>query len=236
MNPMVVIGIPLYGDGKEQFWNCLEKMRWYSAKHGVDTVRQTMKCCYIHHNRNLIVVATQKHWQGASHILWLDTDIYFEPDLLLRLLVHKKPIVCTNYYRKAPPCLPVATSRDREGVLRPVYQDPDKSGLEGVDGSGLGACLTRVKIFEKIKFPWFENSYREPPPGVADKDLVCGKILIGEDVYFFRKAKWAGLKVYCDFSAKIGHIGDYIYDWRDHERNQGHHACQGSKVCGQRDQ
>jgi len=44
-------------------------------------------------------------------------------------------------------------------------------------------------------------------------------MLLGEDVYFFRKAKKAGFNVYCDFSIKIGHIGDYIYDWRDHERN-----------------
>jgi len=220
---LVAIGVPLYGDGKRDFWSSLQNLQIFSASKGIATHRISKGGCYIHDNRNRIVeqVLKDPDLKDASHILWLDTDMYFQPDLLVRLLRHNKSIVVTNAYRKGPPYAPVVTEM-QDGFVTYVHQNPEENGeFREVDASGLAACLISRKVFEKVPFPWFHTTYVDPSPKINPEvaKTTMGKLHLGEDTFFYRKAKKHGYKVYCDFSIKVGHIGDYIFDWRDYERN-----------------
>ena len=239
MSKLVVIAVPLYGDGKEQFWSCLEKMRYHAARNGIDTLRRTKKGCYIDHNRNLLVWDARRMEARPSHILWIDADITFPPDLLIRLLKHDKDIVLANYYRKYGTHLPIVSVFNENNALQMVHVPPQPGNPQRVDSGGTGVCLTKLSVYDAVPFPWFKTDYALPPEHVKDDtkaDLIEGHVLVGDDTYFFLKAGVYGYRVYCDFSIEIGHIGDKVYTWRDYERNQGHDTRPDSKACGHGDQ
>jgi hypothetical protein len=238
VSQLVIIAVPLYGNGNEQFWSCLEKMRYHTARKGIDTLRKTKKGCYIDHNRNLLVRDVRGiELNRPSHILWLDADMTFAPDLLMRLLSADKDIVVANYYRKQAPHTPVVSAFKGEGELYTLHVRPERGELRPLDSAGTGVCLTRLAVFETVPFPWFKTEYVLPPENLkGEKDLIEGHVLIGDDTYFFLKAGAFGYTVYCDFSIEIGHVGDKVYDWRDYERNQGDNTRPDPEACGHGDQ
>ena len=68
-------------------------------------------------------------------------------------------------------------------------------------------------------FPWFQQEYVDPVGEDMDSStLVEGKMFVSEDSRFFIIATSLGFKLYCDFSIEIGHIGKYVFTWKDHER------------------
>lgn len=135
----------------------------------------------LHWNREELVKAAQK--AKCTHLLFLDSDMYFEKDAIERLLERKKEVVGTNYnMRKLP----------REGTARLI---PGQEGdLQEANGVATGFMLIDMTVFDKITKPWFFWSEKE-----------------GEDHWFCRKAKEADYKIWCDLSVKIGHIGEAIY-------------------------
>jgi hypothetical protein len=129
----------------------------------------------------------------ATHIFWLDSDMRFPKDALMYMLKHDVDIVGTNYCKRMPPYQPVATA---EGMQFHTFED--STGLVPVDHLGMGCMLTKVSVFKDMKLPIF-------PIGWSDEK----EQYIGEDVAFQRKARLAGLTVYCDqdLSKVISHIG-----------------------------
>ena len=63
---------------------------------------------------------------------------------------------------------------------------------------GGGLVLVKTDVFGRLSQPWWYH------------DQYQGQ-LMGEDVYFCRNAHRNGIKVWCDGSLKILHIGDYAY-------------------------
>lgn len=133
---------------------------------------------------------------GATHILWLDCDMMFPPDTLKRLLKHNKDIVGVNYPRRAFPPIPTAHDGDI------VWTKKGSSGLQEVNHVGLGCCLIKAGVFKALERPWFGT------PWLRDRDNF-----MGEDVYFFHKARQEGFTLWVDhdLSQEIIHSGTYHY-------------------------
>lgn len=138
----------------------------------------------------------------ATHILWLDSDMKVPEDCIARLLNHNKLIVGANYPTKELESRPVAYRDDDEHV-GPVWTKPESTGLESVSHLGFGLLLTDCRIYDALELPYF--AFESVPP-----DHV---MTTGEDVYFCRKLKAAGLDIWLDhdLSQKIAHIGDWEY-------------------------
>jgi len=136
--------------------------------------------------------------EDCTHVLFIDSDMTFPQDMVGRLLAHDKDIVATNCARRRMPTGP--TARCLEGQL--VYSMPESTGLEEVESIGMGVMLISRKVFESLSEPWFETPWRTDKRGY-----------IGEDVFFCRKARAAGFKIYIDHdvSKEIGHIGTFEF-------------------------
>jgi GT2 family glycosyltransferase len=137
---------------------------------------------------------------GASHILFLDTDMRFPKNTIDRLLAHDKPIVAANYATRRLPIKTVAfkTSTDWDCV----YTTEDKTGLEPVAAVGMGVMLIKREVFEKIELPWFIIGYN---PKTFE--------FSGEDIFFCRQAKKAGYDILIDhdLSKEVKHIGSFEF-------------------------
>lgn len=107
---------------------------------------------------------------GATHLLWLDTDMRFPGDTLARLLQHEAPVIAANYVKRKPPHTPVTVGLDG----KPVYTTKETHGLETVSHTGMGVTLVRAEVFKQIERPWFAFPW-------LPKASRCA----GEDTFFY---------------------------------------------------
>lgn len=175
-----------------------------AARPDIDIRLTNVQGTIIHASRQSLV---QMAIRGeCTHILWLDSDMRFPRHTLSRLLHHGLPIVAANYATRRSPTLPVSFKDDRHTIESRVYTAPGELGLEEIVATGLGCCLIDIDVFKAMSEPWFSFAWNEQQQ------------VIGEDVWFFRKAREElGLKVYLDhgLSQSIGHVGTKIYTMAD---------------------
>lgn len=149
------------------------------------------------------MVHTALENEDVTHFLWLDSDMSFPPDLFHRLLSHDLPLVACNYVKRGIPATP--NSKDVDGKV--IATNRDSRGLEEADSAGFGALLVKREVFENTERPWFDTVWFTTPEGKLE--------MMGEDVFFFRKARrTAGYPLFIDhsLSQKIGHVGSYTYE------------------------
>ena len=138
---------------------------------------------------------------GWTHILWLDTDMRFPPDTLLRLLDRHKRIVSANYVERRPPYSPIAFADLQTPDVR-VFTEPGDTGLVEVQAVGFGVILMEMDVFRTVAEPWFAVAW-DPK----------AKEFAGEDVYFCAKARDAGERIWVDhdLSQEIAHVGSHNF-------------------------
>lgn len=146
----------------------------------------------LHYNREELVKMAIK--LKCTHLLFLDTDMFFEKDALLRLLERKKDIIGVQYKTRKEPSLATAFPLEGDSFYN------GEGDFQQAKSVATGFMLINLKVFEKIKEPWF-----------FWKSDENGQITMGEDYWFCDKAREAGYEVWCDLSIPIGHIGDKIY-------------------------
>lgn len=120
----------------------------------------------------------------CTHLLFVDSDMAFQPDAVLRLLKRKKPVIGAAYNRRK---LPLETTLDNPRDLT--------KKLTTCDSVATGFMLIDLAILKDLAKPWF----------------FWGENGEGEDFWFCRQAREAGYKVWADLELSVKHIGDYAY-------------------------
>jgi hypothetical protein len=192
----IAISIPTHGAWENDFAIGVMAMISHTASKypGLVTRVHTAASSILLQNRYDLVRMARN--SGSTHMLWLDDDMTFPPDTLVRLLRAEKGIVGANYISRKPPHAPVAAKDEKRIVSH------GKTGIEKADHMGLGVCLMAMDVFEAVPSPYFYF-------GWSPKD----EQFIGEDVWFFRAARKAGYELWVDhdLSNEIGHIGTFEY-------------------------
>lgn len=159
---------------------------------------------YIHKARQQLAEAVLE--QGADCVLWLDSDMRFPKDTLVRLLKHNKDFVGINYSKRGIP--PEFVAIKRHSPPEQLVTDADSEGLEEVEALGFGVVLMKTSVLhalpppERTGHPWFWHEW------IAESGRH-----VGEDVFFCRMAKEAGVDLYVDhdLSKECAHIGTLEY-------------------------
>lgn len=205
----VLLGIPSYGLWAGDFGMCLvalvadflsKKVEEYDSQ----SIRVWKKEGSILPSiRHGLVREAQK--QKCTHLLFLDTDQLFPPDLLRRLLRWKKEVVACNIATKAEKSYPTARQKGKGPKGEVLYTYPGDVGLKQVWRIGCGVMLLDLSIFGRMTPPWFSVKYKL---GVDDYQ--------GEDWGLCEKLEQNGIPIYIDqeLSWEIGHQGkkDYRMD------------------------
>lgn len=149
---------------------------------------------------------------SPTHILWIDDDMGFPEDSLVRLLNHNKPIVGVNYPRRRIPAGPVARKLDDSGWL---YTTEESSGLEQALFTGMGLVLVNAGVIDALeaaeKLPCFDTYYDKSNPDWGPRGR-----LTGEDYHFFKVCREIGVDLWIDhdLSKQVVHMGDYPYNYK----------------------
>lgn len=136
---------------------------------------------------------------GATHVLFIDSDMEFPADLAVRLVRHRQPIVAVNCMARRSPYY--LTARDEAG--REVPTNTESSGLEKVARVGTGIMLIHTDVVRAIPMPWFQTEW------IPEK-----AVFRGEDFYFCDKARAAGFDLYIDhdLSKQVSHVGTFQFN------------------------
>lgn len=141
----------------------------------------------------------------ADYILWLDSDMVFEGNLLPKMMKTLKDndldFLTACYFRRNAPYTPVlykGLDFDGEACKWEELKDlpaPD-SGLFEVEGCGFGCVLMKTDIILDVKGRF--GKLFTPIGGT------------GEDLSFCWRARQCGYQLMCDPSIPIGHYGHLV--------------------------
>jgi GT2 family glycosyltransferase len=136
---------------------------------------------------------------GADYVLWLDSDMTFEPDTLIRLLKdHEEKrgdIISGLYFKRVPPYTPVLYEVFEAGETESSYliQTKIPDGFFEVQACGFGCVLTPVEVIRAVA-----HEYGAPFTQIKGN---------GEDLSFCWRARQLGYKIVVDPSISCGHVG-----------------------------
>ncbi len=140
----------------------------------------------------------------ADYVFWLDSDMVFKSDTLVRMMDTLKKndldILTGLYFRRVPPYSPVLFDKlEQNGEITEFAEfnrSPDERFVVG--GCGFGCVLMKTDVFFDVQSK-FGNMFA--PMGNN-----------GEDVAFCIRARDCGYKIYCEPSIVCGHVGYSVID------------------------
>ena len=139
---------------------------------------------------------------GADRVLWIDSDMVFGEDLLIRLSetmeAEEADMVCGLYFKRELPVTPtIYREIDAEHGKAVAYLDYPKDSVFPVAGCGFAAVLTTVKLLDDVYHRW--GALFGPMRGLS------------EDLSFCWRASRVGARIVCDSRIKVGHVGVITY-------------------------
>lgn len=151
----------------------------------------------IYDARNKLAVLAIKG--NYDYVLWLDSDMTFPQDMLVKMLEHMKDkdIVSGIYFRRVPPYKPVLFSQvDPDADPSWIGYDDYPSQPFELEGIGFGCVLMKTSVLCAIGLT--QGSWFSPVAG------------FGEDLSFCIRARNAGYKIWCDPSLACGHVSHTV--------------------------
>lgn len=187
MTNNVIIGVPSTDSGNMKARTAHSVgIAIIGAKGVVSDYLLRLSCDIVSSRTWLVNEATTR---GATHLLFVDSDMVFDEDVIPRMLAHKKEIIGVEYNKREFPL---------KGVSEPLTERSTE--LYKAKHAGTGLMLIDLSIFPKLKGPWF-NFGRDSQ----------GALALGEDVWFCNTARDAGFDTWIDPTIKVSHCGEYLY-------------------------
>jgi hypothetical protein len=141
----------------------------------------------------------------ATHLLWIDSDMRFPTDMLLRFLDRDELIVGVNAVSRRPPYR--YTGQSEHDTLMPTNYS--STGLQKAYRMGFGIIWMSVEVLQKMEPPWFAIDWTP--------EMKCFR---GEDISFFKQAAKAGFDFYVDhdLSKEVEHWGSFGFSPLMHDQ------------------
>lgn len=147
-------------------------------------------------SRNIII--EQAILNGCTHILFVDDDMAFRKDSLIKLLSHDKDVVSGLYFGRNFPHQPMIFDKvDEKGRAFAYFMNGHSNGLVKIAACGFGFCLVKVSVLQKMEKPWVRL-------GELDAQEWC------DDLGFFHRLSKVTDDIYCDTDVTVGHISTMI--------------------------
>lgn len=188
---VILIAVPSPGFWRAPTAVAVAQMAADTAAVGVNVRIAGGEGAYTEVNRNNLVETALR--MGAAGIMWVDSDMRFPSDALLRLMGHDKDIVGAMY-----------RERDMPFRFHGCFLDGDDNrawdtGLQPAALLPGGMILVKRGVYEQLPRPW----YKLDEEGARD------------DYYFCKTALSAGLSIWCDMdlTREVKHRGEQDVGW-----------------------
>ena len=166
-------------------------------------------------NQSLLPLArntllNEAYKRKPDDIIWIDTDMVWEPDTLRQLLKHDVDVVGSACRKKIPDNVQFNFQLFKEKSF-----EPDEKGLIEVRRLGTGFLRMSRKAYTHL----WENDKKYEVQGVMGSNVFeigiwQGRELLSEDFIVCEKLIERGFKVFMDPNLTVGHVGTFNY-WAD---------------------
>ena len=228
--PKVYVAMPCYGDMKVE--TCVSLLDTFSALggSGIECRFKSVKSSLVTHGRNLLTAGFLD--SGFDYMLFVDADVEFQPEAVMRMLVPEKDIVCTPYRNKEDPWIDKYSVKFKDnGNINILEWD-----LVEIEEGPAGLMLISRKVYEKLmdKHPELKVNFNKATREKMNKEIGAVEDAIhrymynfwdttfrldtgewkGEDLAFCERAKAAGFKIYANLDSWTTHHGSYGWKGR----------------------
>ena len=210
----LAVGLPIYGGVSPLFFDSIFQLQskalpfeWQLLRLNGDSL--------VSRARNNIV---QKFLEtNCTHLLFIDSDIGFTGDQVIRIVQRGKEIIGGLYPKKA-----AGNPEWVMNILDGEQVDPD--GLLKVRYIGTGFMCIERSVFEHMRHAYKSFQYRPDPAlinntlhqdyfpvGVFKSDEFPQGRYLSEDWYFCELARQLNYEIYADTTINLKHEGTIIY-------------------------
>lgn len=141
-------------------------------------------------------------------LLWIDSDIEFTPEDILKLYESDKDIISGGYLQATGD---VMVYPEEKGAPMTIEQvDKLKDTIE-VSAVGFGFLCVKSGVFESLSRPWFQSA--STTVELEDKTKYTFA-MIGEDISWCTRVKEKGYKIYFDPLVKVNHHKMMKLTWK----------------------
>ena len=238
MKPKVYVATPCYDMMRIE--TCVSLLDTFSALggSGIECKFKSVKTSLVTHGRNLLTCGFLD--SGFDYMLFVDADVEFKPEAIMRMLVPKKDIICTPYRVKNEPQTPEYAVKFKDSKdIKILPWD-----IVEIEEGPAGLMLIHRRVYEglmksrpdlKIKFDAATRMKMNDEIG-ADTLLSNGErrdaIALymynfwdttfcledgewkGEDLSFCNLATDSGFKIYANLDSGTTHHGSYGWKGR----------------------
>ena len=202
----ILIAVPCMDQVHANFTSCLVNLAL--QKYDDELCVEFGVSSLIYDTRNQLIAKAIN--EQFDRILWLDSDMVFEPEILRILnedLDNGFDIVSGLYFKRVRPTKPVVFKvcdiEKLEGnKLKPVsepYLDYPQDSIFEIAACGFGCVMMNVSALKTIVDQYGKLLF-SPVGG------------FGEDMSFCMRARSANVRVWCDSRIKCGHIGYHVFN------------------------
>lgn len=192
----LLIAIPSLDYVNVEFMKCLVALVDRLHRDNVDFEVKIISGTLVYAARDKLTHHALDNW--FTHVLWLDTDMIFNDDLVEDLLFSDKPFVSGLCHARRKPYMPCFFKS-----LDPVDRFDDyPNQLFEVAGVGMACVLMEARVLYDVM--------------VKFGTCFCPTKELGEDLAFCHKARQMGYRIYVDPSVVIGHVGHVVIYPEDH--------------------
>lgn len=173
--------------------------------------------------RNMVLTIFYDTMPNATHLLFIDADMSFDPHLVTDCLLFDEPLVGTIYPQRK---VPLSWAGSGTGEAQTVR----RAGFMQVEGVGFGCTLIRRDLVTKMlaMMPHLVDTRLHLHPAgdtlrqaganrmirAFEKMDIAERGLISEDLSFCIRWRQCGGEVWANINYKMSHVGDFDYSAR----------------------
>ena len=216
----VFFATPCYGGQvTDQFFLSMFRLSQTFMQHGINFRITTLRNeSLVTRARNILTAMFLE--SDCSHLMFIDADIEFDSESVLRALAYDKPIMAAAYPKKA---LPIQYAINFKFVDQASKQVRVENGAVEVLDASPGFFLIKREVIEKMMNEYPELHYRNDSNIDEKFNKYCYSFFdtvhdpddnryLSEDYTFCRRWQKIGGEIWLDPNTKLNHIGAYTFE------------------------
>ena len=227
--PKVYVATPCYDMMRVE--TCVSLIDMFSTlgKHGIECKFKSVKTSLVTHGRNLLTCGFLN--SGFDYMLFVDADVEFKPEAVMRMLVTKKDIISTPYrVKNEPEKLEYAVKFKDSKDIKILPWD-----IIEIEEGPAGLMLIHRRVYERLmkERPDLKIKFDEPTRAKMNKEIGAEDAISrymynfwdttfnldtgewkGEDLSFCNLATDAGFKIYANLDSGTTHHGSWGWKGR----------------------
>ena len=188
MSIRLLIAVPTTDYVHADFVKSLARLQCELGRRRVDYNVEIQSGTLVYFARNRL--ANKAINENYTHVLWLDSDMVFNEQIVDDLMEVGKDMVCGAFVSRRPPYGPcIYTSIEKNKI-----QQVKDFGIRPfrVDGCGFAAVLTTTELLQAVNQKY--GTCFQPTD------------YYGEDLAFCRRVNQLGREIWCEPTVRPGHI------------------------------